>query len=90
MMYGNLAEEGCIVKTAGVDRSIWYFEGPARLFQSQEEACEAILGDRISPGDVVVIPAGIAQQVTNNGRSDLIFYCICTPRFTPDCYESLE
>jgi dihydroxy-acid dehydratase len=43
------------VKTAGVDESIWNFEGPARIFHSQEEACSAILGDRINPGDVVVI-----------------------------------
>ena len=41
-------------------------------------------------GDVVVIPAGTAQQITNSGPTDLIFYCICTPRFTPDCYESLD
>jgi len=55
VLYGNLAEEGCIVKTAGVDQSIWRFEGPARVFHSQEAACDAILGDRIRPGDVVVI-----------------------------------
>jgi dihydroxy-acid dehydratase len=55
VLYGNLAEDGCIVKTAGVDQSIWRFEGPARVFHSQEAACEAILGDRIKPGDVVVI-----------------------------------
>ena len=55
VLYGNLAEEGCIVKTAGVDQSIWRFEGPARVFHCQEAACDAILGDRIRPGDVVVI-----------------------------------
>jgi len=55
VLHGNLAEDGSIVKTAGVDESIWTFEGPARIFQSQEEACKAILGDRIKPGDVVVI-----------------------------------
>ncbi len=55
VLYGNLAEEGCIVKTAGVDPSIWVFQGPARIFESQEEAVEAILGDRIHPGEVVVI-----------------------------------
>jgi len=43
------------VKTAGVDESIWHFEGPARIFHSQDEACNAILNDRIKPGDVVVI-----------------------------------
>jgi dihydroxy-acid dehydratase len=54
-LYGNLAEDGCIVKTAGVDESIWVFEGPARVFESQEEACHAILNDRVRAGDVVVI-----------------------------------
>ena len=55
VLYGNLADEGCIVKTAGVDESIWRFEGPVRVFHSQDEACDAILGDRVRPGDVVVI-----------------------------------
>ena len=55
VLYGNLAEEGCIVKTAGVDEAIWRFEGPARVFESQEAACEGILGDRVREGDVVVI-----------------------------------
>ena len=41
-------------------------------------------------GDVVIIPAGIPQRITNTGETDLIFYCICTPRFSPDCYHNLE
>jgi dihydroxy-acid dehydratase len=55
VLYGNLAEHGCIVKTAGVDESIWKFSGPARIFESQDAAVEAILGDQIREGDVVVI-----------------------------------
>jgi dihydroxy-acid dehydratase len=55
VLYGNLAEDGCIVKTAGVDESIWKFEGPARIFHSQEAACDAITADQIRAGDVVVI-----------------------------------
>ncbi len=55
VLYGNLAEQGCIVKTAGVDASILTFTGPARVFESQEAAVEAILGDRIQAGDVVII-----------------------------------
>jgi dihydroxy-acid dehydratase len=55
VLYGNLAEHGCIVKTAGVDESIWKFSGPARIFESQDAAVEAILGDRIKAGDVVLI-----------------------------------
>ena len=55
VLYGNLAEDGCIVKTAGVDASNLVFSGPARIFESQDEAVEGILGDRVHPGDVVVI-----------------------------------
>jgi dihydroxy-acid dehydratase len=55
VLYGNIAIEGCIVKTAGVDESILKFEGPARVFHSQEAACDAILANQIKPGDVVVI-----------------------------------
>ena len=55
VLFGNLAERGCIVKTAGVDESIWKFAGRARVCESQEEAVEKILGDRIVAGDVVVI-----------------------------------
>ncbi|MFP6656527.1 MAG: dihydroxy-acid dehydratase, partial [Myxococcota bacterium] len=55
ILYGKLAEEGCVIKTAGVDSSIWHFEGPARVFHSQETACEAILRGDISEGDIVLI-----------------------------------
>ena len=55
VLFGNLAEEGCIVKTAGVDESILVFRGPARVLESQEDAVAAILDGRIQPGDVVVI-----------------------------------
>ena len=44
----------------------------------------------VGPGDVVVIPAGVPQQITNVGDADLVFYCVCTPRFRPDGYESLD
>ena len=47
-------------------------------------------GRKVSPGDIVEIPAGVSQRVTNTGDSDLIFQCVCLPRFTPDCYQSLE
>jgi dihydroxy-acid dehydratase len=55
VLFGNIAEQGCIVKTAGVDASILEFTGPARVFHSQDTACEAILADQIKEGDVVVI-----------------------------------
>jgi dihydroxy-acid dehydratase len=55
VLHGNIAEDGCVVKTAGVDQSIWTFEGPAVVCESQEEAVEKILAKRIKEGDVVVI-----------------------------------
>lgn len=55
VLYGNLAEDGCIVKTAGVDDSILKFNGPARIFESQDSAVLAILNGKINPGDIVLI-----------------------------------
>ncbi len=55
VLFGNIAYDGCVVKTAGVDKSIWHFEGPAKVFDSQESACEGILGGDVKSGDVVVI-----------------------------------
>jgi dihydroxy-acid dehydratase len=55
VLYGNIALDGCIVKTAGVDPAALRFSGPARIFESQDAAVEAILGDKIVAGDVVVI-----------------------------------
>ena len=55
MLKGNIAQDGCVVKTAGVDESIWKFTGPAKVFDSQEAACEGILGGKVQSGDVVVI-----------------------------------
>ena len=55
VLWGNLARDGAVVKTAGVDESIWRFSGPAVVFESQEEAVEGILGDKVKPGDVVIV-----------------------------------
>lgn len=55
VLKGNIAEDGCVVKTAGVDESIWKFTGPAKVFDSQDAACEGILGGKVVSGDVVVI-----------------------------------
>ena len=55
VLKGNIAQDGCVVKTAGVDESIWKFSGPAKVFDSQESACEGILGGKVVSGDVVVI-----------------------------------
>lgn len=55
VLKGNIAVDGCVVKTAGVDESIFRFSGPAKVFRSQEEAVNGILGDKVKAGDVVVI-----------------------------------
>ena len=55
VLFGNIAQDGCVVKTAGVDESLWHFEGPAVVFDSQEDACEGILGGKVNSGDCVVI-----------------------------------
>lgn len=55
VLYGNIAQDGCVVKTAGVDESIFRFAGPAKVFDSQDAACEGILQNKVVSGDVVVI-----------------------------------
>lgn len=55
VLFGNIAQDGCVVKTAGVDPAIWMFSGPAKVFDSQEAACEGILGGKVVSGDCVVI-----------------------------------
>lgn len=55
VLKGNIAKDGCVVKTAGVDESNLYFSGTAKVFHSQDDACEAILGGKIKSGDVVII-----------------------------------
>jgi dihydroxy-acid dehydratase len=55
VLFGNIAQDGCVVKTAGVDESLWHFRGPAVVFDSQEAACDGILGGKVKAGDCVVI-----------------------------------
>ena len=55
VLFGNIAQDGCVVKTAGVDEALWHFEGPAVVFDSQEDACDGILSGRVKSGDCVVI-----------------------------------
>ena len=55
VLFGNIAQNGCVVKTAGVAPELWHFEGPAVVFDSQEDACEGILGGKVKSGDCVVI-----------------------------------
>lgn len=55
ILFGNIARNGCVVKTAGVDESLFIFKGPAKIYESQESACDDILGNKLVPGDAVVI-----------------------------------
>ena len=55
VLFGNIAQDGCVVKTAGVDSELWHFSGPAKVFDSQEDACDGILGGKVKKGDCVVI-----------------------------------
>lgn len=55
VLFGNIARDGCIVKTAGVDESIWRFSGPAKVYESQEDAVSGILNDEVKSGEVVII-----------------------------------
>ncbi|MEA1893868.1 MAG: cupin domain-containing protein [Euryarchaeota archaeon] len=78
----------------GVMTALHYLKGVTEryLITSGKGTVEA--GDlpptEVNIGDVVIIPAGIPQRITNTGETDLIFYCICTPRFSQDCYHNLE
>lgn len=64
----------------------WYLIGRGRgLMQVGDEPPFPV-----GPGDAVAIPAGCAQRITNRGDTDLVFQCLCMPRFTPNCYEALE
>jgi dihydroxy-acid dehydratase len=55
VLFGNIASRGCVIKTAGVDESIFIFKGPAKVFESQDDAIEGILSDKVEAGDVVII-----------------------------------
>ena len=51
---------------------------------------EGLPPTEVGPGDLVAIPPGVKQRIRNLGSADLVFYCLCTPRFTPDCYQAVE
>lgn len=69
---------------SGVDERYVLISGSGLVEVGDEEPA------RVGPGDVVAIPAGVRQRITNTGREDLIFLCVCTPPFTPECYVDLE
>jgi mannose-6-phosphate isomerase-like protein (cupin superfamily) len=71
-------------RLAGVIERYVIVEGEGRV------AIGAEIRERVGPGDIAIVPAGVTQQITNTGSGDLVFYCVCTPRFTQECYEALE
>ena len=70
ILKGNIAEDGCVVKTAGVDESIWKFSGAARVYHSQDEACQAILDNEVKAGDVVVI---VYEDSRSGGMQEMLY-----------------
>lgn len=79
-------EAGVTTQLHALDVKEWYVirDGSGLMEVGGEEAFE------VGPGDCVVIPAGVSQRITNTGSSDLKLQCVCMPRFTPECYHSLE
>lgn len=71
-------------RLSGVTERYLVIEGRGRVFVGADLVHDVV------PGDVVIIPPELTQRITNTGPTDLVFYCICTPRFTQDCYEALE
>ncbi len=68
----------------GVEERYVLLEGEGRMEVGDLEP------SRVGPGDVVLVPAGVRQRITNTGDQDLLILCVCTPRFVPECYEALE
>jgi len=79
-------EAGATTQLHSLSVSEWYVikAGQGLMRVGAEEPFE------VGPGDTVTIPKHVSQQITNTGRSDLCFICVCTPRFSQECYTSLE
>jgi mannose-6-phosphate isomerase-like protein (cupin superfamily) len=77
----------------GITSTLHYVDGEERYIIAEGKG-RVEIGDlvpqEVAPGDVVLIPPGVRQRITNIGSVDLIFYCVCTPRFEPSAYHSLE
>ena len=77
----------------GVTTRTHYLTGVQERYLLVSGAGEVRVGDlgpqSVGPGDVVIIPPGVAQSIANTGAEDLVFYAICTPRFVPECYHAL-
>ena len=83
---GSRVEPGMVTELHSLSVREWYFirQGSGLMEVGGGPQIE------VGSGDTVEIPAGVSQRITNTGATDLLFQCICVPRFTPDCYRSLE
>ena len=96
--YNSTADESLSIARARVAPGVttaWHsVEGTVERYVIAEGCGRAEVGDfpvaEVSPGDVVVIPAGVRQRIGNIGTADLVFYCVCTPRFRAENYRALE
>ena len=79
-------EPGVVTELHSLSVREWYFivQGTGLMEVGGHAALD------VGPGDTVEIPAGVSQRITNTGKDDLLLQCVCLPRFTPDCYRSLE
>jgi len=79
-------EPGVVTELHSLSVSEWYYivQGSGQMEVGGGPQIE------VGPGDTVEIPVGVSQRITNTGEGDLLFQCVCVPRFTPDCYRSLE
>jgi len=79
-------EPGVTTQLHALSVAEWYVieSGQGRMRVGKEPAFD------IAPGDTVTIPKQVAQQITNTGHEDLVFLCVCAPKFSPECYTSLE
>ena len=77
---------GTLTQNHSLSVTEWYIilQGQGRVFVGGTD------GRTVGPGDTIRIPPGTSQQIRNTGHEDLIFHCLCQPRFTPDCYRNLE
>ncbi len=83
---GSRVEPGVVTELHSLSVKEWYYITQGTGLMEVDGGPQIEVG----PGDTVEIPAGVSQRITNTGEDDLILQCVCLPRFTPDCYESLE
>ncbi len=97
-LYENYSDNAVSIARArvkpGVTTMAHHLKGATEIYLIARGRGKVTVGDlpstEVAVGDVVVIPPGISQKITNIGKTDLVFHCICTPRFTPDCYFTEE